>query len=201
MRISTREQYLLDFAREQFGEQLSQFLITGLGEKQVSQRGHFTITYASNENAVLKRHVQVFTSESANGSPYMPHNGTICHIWEVARVPVVLAGTKSLYELFITAQETEDVRAQLSSRVTMHYPLTGLLLSEAKALIQRELEHYATDDAVALLYNTTRGLPRYIEMLLFNLQDLIKRNSKELEAGSIKLSDLITKSASRLMLD
>jgi DNA transposition AAA+ family ATPase len=127
--------------------------------------------------------------------------GTICHIWEVARVPVVLAGTKSLYELFITSQETEDARAQLSSRVAMHYPLTGLLLSEAKAVIQRELGRYATDEAVALLYNITRGLPRYMEMLLFNLQDLITRNSKELEAGSIKLSDLITKSASRLMLD
>jgi len=43
--------------------------------------------------------------------------GSVCHLWERARVPVCLAGTKDLYDLFTTSRMTEDVRAQLSSRV------------------------------------------------------------------------------------
>lgn len=127
--------------------------------------------------------------------------GSVCYFWEVARIPVVLAGTKSLYELFITSRLTEDVRAQLSSRVAMHYPLIGLSLSEAKAIIERELGQYATDDAVAQVYDITDGIPRYIETLIANLQELISRNSKELKSGEIKLSGLIAKAASRLILD
>jgi len=127
--------------------------------------------------------------------------GTICYLWEVARIPIVLTGTKSLYELFITSRLTEDVRAQLSSRVAMHYPLTGLSLSEAKAIIERELGQYSTDSAIAQIYNITNGLPRCIEMLLPILQNLIERNSKELQSGEITLEKLIAKAASRLILD
>lgn len=127
--------------------------------------------------------------------------GTICYLWEVARIPIVLTGTKSLYELFITSRLTEDVRAQLSSRVAMHYPLAGLSLSEAKAIIERELGEYATDNAVAQIYKITGGLPRGIEMLLPILKKLIKRNSKELQSGKITLGELIAKAASRLILD
>jgi hypothetical protein len=83
----------------------------------------------------------------------------------------------------------------------MHYPLTGLLLPEAKALIEQGLGQYATEEAVAQIYNITHGLPRYIEMLILNLLELISLNSKELKDGKVKLSDLISKAASRLMLD
>jgi len=72
MNLSAPEQRLLDFAREQFGEQLSQFLLAGLGEEIVGQRGCFDITYDSSENAVLKRHVEVITYEPADGSSYLP---------------------------------------------------------------------------------------------------------------------------------
>ena len=43
--------------------------------------------------------------------------GSVCYIWEVARVPFVLVGSKDLYHLFTTSRLTEDVRAQISSRV------------------------------------------------------------------------------------
>jgi len=49
--------------------------------------------------------------------------GTICYFWETARVPIVLIGTYDLAELFNTSSLTEDVRAQLTSRIAMHYPL------------------------------------------------------------------------------
>ncbi|MGH9764882.1 MAG: AAA family ATPase, partial [Blastocatellia bacterium] len=48
--------------------------------------------------------------------------GTVCHIWEKARTPTVLVGTKALFDRFMSSRMTEDVRAQLSSRVALHYP-------------------------------------------------------------------------------
>lgn len=125
--------------------------------------------------------------------------GTVCYVWEVACVPIVLAGTKSLYDLFTTSRLTEDVREQLSSCITMHYPLSGLLLAEAKAFIQCRLGKYATDEVIAQIYNITGGLPRYIETLVKNLHDLIVRNLRELESDEVKLSDLIAKAGSKLI--
>ena len=36
--------------------------------------------------------------------------GTVCHLWELARVPVVLSGTKAFYDLFARSKLTEEVR-------------------------------------------------------------------------------------------
>lgn len=125
--------------------------------------------------------------------------GTICYVWEVAHVPVVLAGTKSLYDLFTSSRLTEDVRAQLSSRVAMNYPLSGLLLTEAKAIIQRELREYVGDEEIAQIYNITSGLPRYMEMLIKNLLESIERNREEVDTGHVAIRELIAKAGAKLL--
>jgi hypothetical protein len=81
----------------------------------------------------------------------------------------------------------------------MHYQLSGLTLAEAKAFIQWRLGKYATDEAVAQIYNITGGLPRYIETLIKNLLDSIARNLKELESGKVTLAELISKAGSKLI--
>jgi hypothetical protein len=126
--------------------------------------------------------------------------GTICYVWEVACVPVVLAGTKSFYELFTSSRLTEDVRSQLSSRIEMHYPLSGLSLGEAKALIQRELGKYGNDDEdIAQIYNIAGGLMRQTSTLIKNLLELIALNREELESGKVALKELIAKAGSKLL--
>jgi hypothetical protein len=81
----------------------------------------------------------------------------------------------------------------------MHYPLSGFVLAEAKAFIQWRLGEYATDEAVAQIYNITGGLPRYIETLIKNLLDLIARNLKAVESGEVALGELISKAGSKLI--
>lgn len=126
--------------------------------------------------------------------------GTICYIWEVAHVPIVLAGTKSLYDRFTTSQLTEDVRAQLSSRVAIHYPLAELLLSEAKPIIYQALGEDATDEIVAQIYNITGGVHRHLNMIFPRILELMKLNAKELVSGEVKLSELVGRAGSRLMV-
>lgn len=126
--------------------------------------------------------------------------GTICYIWEVAHIPIVIAGTKSLYDKFTTSQLTEDVRAQLSSRVAIHYPLAELLLSEAKPIIYHALGEDTPDEIVAQIYNITGGIHRHLNMIFPRILELMKINAKELASGEVKLSELIARAGSRLMV-
>jgi len=72
MKLSAHEQRLIEFAHQRFGEHLTQFLLTGLGEEQMGQRLRFSITYAGGAE-VLKRKLNIITHEPADGSTCLPH--------------------------------------------------------------------------------------------------------------------------------
>lgn len=126
--------------------------------------------------------------------------GTICYVWETARIPIVLIGTKDLFELFMTSRLTEDVRAQLSSRVAMHYPLMELSITEVKTICKRALGENATDETVAKLFNITNGNHRHLDMVIPRVRELARRNGEALENGSILMADIVEKASSRVML-
>lgn len=126
--------------------------------------------------------------------------GTICYLWEKSRFPIVLIGTKDLFELFITSRLTQDVRAQLSSRVAMHYPLMELSVEEVKTICKRALGAHATDEAIAKLFNLTNGNHRHLDMLVPRVRELANRNDDALRVGSITMTNLIEKAGSRIMV-
>jgi DNA transposition AAA+ family ATPase len=111
--------------------------------------------------------------------------GTVCHLWELARIPIVLVGTKALYELFTKSKLTEEVRDQLSSRVALHYLLSELSLKEAKAIIQQAMGEEATDEAVAQIYTLTGGVHRHVDMIIPRIFHLMELNRKALCRGWI----------------
>lgn len=125
--------------------------------------------------------------------------GTVCYVWELARVPVVLAGTKDLFELFTTSRLTEDVRAQLSSRVAMHYPLAELSAVEVKSIVRRALGDDATDEAVAQIVNVTGGVHRHVDMIIPRILDLKQRNEERLRSGEVSMEDIVMTAGRRLM--
>lgn len=126
--------------------------------------------------------------------------GTICYLWERARIPIVLLGTKDLFELFNTSRLTEDVRAQLSSRVAMHYPLMELSLEEVKTIVVRVLGDNASAKTVEQLYKSTNGNHRHLDMILPRLSELISKNQEGLDRGDIQLENLVDRAGSRLMV-
>jgi DNA transposition AAA+ family ATPase len=125
--------------------------------------------------------------------------GSICYIWEVACCPIVLVGTKDLHDLFTTSRLTEDVRAQLSSRVALHYPLAELGVEEATSIIKRALGADATDENIAAIINVTGGVHRHVDMIIPRILDLKKRNASNLETGKTTMQVLIVRAGSRLM--
>lgn len=127
--------------------------------------------------------------------------GTICHLWELARIPIVLSGTKALYDLFSNSKLTQEVRDQLSSRVAMHYLLTDLTIAEAKAIIQTAMGEKVTDEDVAQIYSITAGNYRHLDMIIPRIFHLMKLNEIELKSGKLTMRKLISIAGSRLMTD
>lgn len=125
--------------------------------------------------------------------------GTICYIWEIARCPFVLVGTKDLHDLFTRSSLTEDVRAQLTSRIAMHYPLAELRPEELKGIIQRALGDDATDENIAEIMGVTKGVHRHVEMIFPRIEKLKKSNAEQLTSGKTNMRNIIRKAGARLM--
>lgn len=126
--------------------------------------------------------------------------GSICYIWEKAKIPIALVGTKALYDLFMTSRLTEEVRAQLASRVAIHYLLPELSLGEVKAIVKRALGERATDDMIAQIFNITNGIHRHVDMILPRILDLEERNREKLANGEVKMDKIIATAGSRLLI-
>lgn len=147
----------------------------------------------------LKRSPRPIIADQAN---YLREKslGSLCYIWEKARVPVIMSGTKELFDLFTTSELTEGVRAQLSSRIAWHYPLPELNVAEVKAIVGQALGNDATDEVVARIINLTGGVYRHVGMLIPRVLDLMERHYEKLESEEVSIKDLIDLAASRLML-
>lgn len=126
--------------------------------------------------------------------------GTICHLWERARVPIVLLGTKELFNLFMTSTLTEDVRAQLTSRIAWHCAFMELSLEEVKTIVVRMLGPKASSEVVKQIYETTSGVHRHLDMMLPRLSQLVGKNETALEAGEVSMHGLVERAGLRLMV-
>lgn len=126
--------------------------------------------------------------------------GSVCHIWEKTKIPIALVGTKALFDAFMRSTLTEDVRAQLTSRIAIHYLLPELSIEEVKAIVQHSFGTETTDEIIAQIYNLTGGIHRNVEMLITRVLDLKEKNLDLLDSGEVKMSEIINIAGSRLMI-
>ena len=126
--------------------------------------------------------------------------GTLCFIWERQHVPMVLTGTKQLYDTFFQSRLTEEVRGQLSSRIALHYLLPELEQAETRAILQKALGPDATEEVITMIHSVTGGVFRSVDMMIPRLLELRQRNEKKLAEGSVKMQDLVKTADSRLMI-
>jgi type II secretory pathway predicted ATPase ExeA len=128
--------------------------------------------------------------------------GTLCFLWEYRRLPMVLTGTKRLYNIFFHSKLTEDVRGQLSSRIALHYLLPELTQTETRAILEHTLGDDATEDEgfTPLIHTVTGGVFRSIDMMIPRIMELKQRNEQKLADGTLKMQDIVKTAASRLMI-
>lgn len=126
--------------------------------------------------------------------------GSLCFLWEKRRVPMVLVGTKELFDLFYRSKLTEDVRGQLTSRVALHYLLPELTPAETQAIVEQALGAAATPEIVGQIHKLTGGIFRSVDMLVPRLLEFQRRNQAQLASGETSLPEIIKVAASRLMI-
>ncbi len=126
--------------------------------------------------------------------------GTICYIWEKAQIPIVLIGTKDLYDMFNSSRLTQDVRLQLSSRIAMHYPLLTLSVEEVTSIVRKALGKDVSNETITRIFNTTAGIHRHVDMILPRMIELTNTNRELIEAGKISMDDIVDKAGARLMV-
>lgn len=156
MNLSAAEQRLLDFAREQFGEHLSQFLLAGLGEEEVGQRWRFTITFTSGENSFLERHVEVITYGPAGGSSYLPRGSHALVLLALLHL-LMNGGQGSLNALRYEQAEvlsllgwgdTEEARGEVDEAIARYFKLTYQWKMNESELANAGLSFYTADEAM-----------------------------------------------------
>ena len=124
--------------------------------------------------------------------------GSICYIWEEAKIPVILIGTKDLYDLFTQSTMTEDVRRQLSSRLAWICELKPLEIEEVKTIVVRALGSLATTAVITQIYNLTLGNHRHLEMIIPRILAATNKNADVLDDQAV--SELIKQAGSRIMV-
>jgi hypothetical protein len=161
MKLSAPELKLLDFAREQFGEHLSQFLLAGLGEENVGQRGRFTITYTASENAVLKRHVEVITYEPTDGASYLPRGRNPLVL--IALLYLLMNGDHGSlntlrYEqadvLSLLWKDTLKARREVEEAVERYFKLTYMWKMNKSELAGARLKIFTANEAMISEYTS-----------------------------------------------
>lgn len=131
--------------------------------------------------------------------------GSLCHFWEKARIPVVLIGTRDLHELFTNSMVTQDIRAQVSSRVAMHYPLSTLTKKEVKTIVRQLLGDRFTDKAINEIAQATQSNFRALAMAVPRLREFYDRHRSEIEAAEDSVrhdaeTQVINKAVSRMFV-
>lgn len=72
--LNRSERHLLKFSLDRFGEPLSRFLLTGLGEEEAPRRRCFTVAFADRQDTRYKRRIRVTAEERTTDLlPCLPH--------------------------------------------------------------------------------------------------------------------------------
>lgn len=155
------EQRLVNFAREQFGEHLSQFLLTGLGEENIGQRGRFEITYDS-EASTIKRHVKVITYEPADGSTYLPQGRNPLVL--IALLYLLINSNQRSLNTFRYEQEevlsllgwkdTQKARLEIDEAVERYFKLTYQWEMNKSELTNAKLNFFTANEAMISEYES-----------------------------------------------
>lgn len=95
---------------------------------------------------------------------------------------------------------TQDVRAQLTSRIALHYLLLELEIDELKGIIAYSLGSEATDEIILQIYNITGGIYRNVDMLINRIADLKNKNADSLASNEVTLEEIVNIAGSRLMI-
>lgn len=167
MEPSSEEQSLIDFARGEFGDSLTQFLLAGLGEETTVQRWHFTITFTGEGGTLEKRHVQIITHEPADGSSCLPRGRDPLVLLALLQLllhkrkqdnHVLVFQEEEVFEL-LGWEDTDVVRHEIDEAIYRYSLLMYKWQMNRSELIRRGLSYYTANAHALSEYRTLDKKP------------------------------------------
>lgn len=176
------ERRLLKFALDTFGDYLTQFLLMGLGDKNIGQRRSFTIAYVGAGGATLKRQVQVITYEPLDGQSFLPQG----------RDPLILLALLFLLNqhqvikstLFYNLEEvlsllgwrnSDESRQEIDDATRRYFLLNYMWKMNRAELASHGLSFYTANESMVSAHETTgedvgadKQIERATDRLTFN---------------------------------
>lgn len=208
MEPSAPEQQLLDFAVGEFGEPLSQFLLTGLGEEPVDRRWRFTITYINDGDVRLERQVEVLTFEPEDGSSCLPRKRDPLMLLALLQL-LLHKGQGSKFDLLYSLEDvlrllgwddTGETRQEIDEAINRYFLLMYMWELNRSELSRRKLSFYKVNERPVTEYRTVdrevgeEGLmKRVYNQVKFNeffINGLLRRNLFGIEWNQVSSLNL-----------
>jgi hypothetical protein len=163
-RLSIAEQKLVEFAREAFGEFVTQFLLAGLGEKDVGRRWRFDIAFDDGKTK-LRRRVEVITHEPEDGSSCLPRGRDPLVLLALLRIltlcgegsnPRLLYDQEDVLKLLGRA-DTPKARREMDQAVRRYFMMTFKWGMSRAEQAREGLWHYT---AMESIFSETEAIDR-----------------------------------------
>lgn len=197
MKLSTPEKRLLDFAREEFGERLTEFFSAGFRENVDSQRWRFTITYVGDNNSLLKRHVEIITYEPEDGSSYLPRRRDPMVL--LALLYLLLRGNSESSNILrykdedvlglLGWKDTEKARGEMDRAIKRYFQLTYNWKMNQEELAGNGLTYYTSQESIINEHEIVDGEAAQENRIVFNanfIELLLRRSSFGIDWTTVK---------------
>lgn len=126
--------------------------------------------------------------------------GILCHLWEVAKTPLLICGTQTLFDNFhADGARVSDELGQLASRVRVFIPLAELSVAETVQVVKRYLPDF-NREYVEHVHRVTRGNHRHLDKGMPDLIAVWNVEKERVRSGEVKIEDLVGRAFSRLAI-
>jgi hypothetical protein len=150
LQLSGRELLLLRFALDTFGEQLSRFLLAGLGAEATAPRWRFVVAYTDSPGSTYRFRVDVITHEPSDGSSLLPRGRDPLALIALLRLlplgredstTCLLYEHKDILEL-LGWDDSEEARREVDGAIDRYCYLTYLATAKGAELERLNLASY-----------------------------------------------------------
>ena len=162
MELSIAEQKLISFARDEFDEALTQFLLAGLGEEAVAQSWRLTINYSVDDAISLEREVMIITYEPADGRSYLPRQRDALVL--IAFLQLLVSNSQTSQNDLLYDQEdvlnllgwgdTQEARDEIDEALDRYSLIMFRWVMNSTELINRNLSGYTERGSYISAYKT-----------------------------------------------
>jgi hypothetical protein len=198
-RLSDREQQLLTFALDRFGEQLIRFVLAGLGAEATEPRWRFAVAYTDGAGSVYERRVEVITHEPSDGSSLLPRGRDPLAL--LALLHLILPDSQGMTTHLRYAQrdvlevlgwdDSEETRRELDDAIGRYSSLTYLSEAEGAELGHLNLASYKIRECPISSFSTMDeeageegSVRRVFNQVVFNesfVTGLVRRSLLEID--------------------